>query len=405
MLQSFSCSKVELLERLGRTPRSCNVRLLRRRRLAPEHSTSRALVLARNARSMVNVLISRHIERAPAFMPILLMFITYRCNLQCRMCGVCERAAPGPPQKEITLEECKAVLDSAERLRTTLMLVSGGEALVRPEVVFEMIRYGAERGIATHLCTNGILLTEETVQQLRASGVKTVSVSLDSDEKAIHDSLRGPGVYEAAVAGISHLRTLAPEVQVGINYTLSSVNFRNMDRFVRFAESLGVHQLKFAPIHTNLLHKNKDIEHFGDLLFRAEQLPDLEREVKRLIDALRRSRLTTSSPDFLSQIPALYRGAPRFRCYAGYAACTINPYGIATPCTDMDGTLSVRERSLDEIWRSEEYHALRRQVAHCKCSCWDALYSELSLKLRPLALLKNGLRIWRELGFYFGKPM
>ena len=362
----------------------------------------RIRLIARNALVMSDVLIARHLDRAPHYAPILLFFMTYRCNLRCRMCGVCEQEQPREAVSELSLDECRDVIRAAARLKTSLMLISGGEALLRQDVVFETIRIAREHGIATHLCTNGLLLTPGVVAQLRASGVETISVSVESPERDIHDSLRGTGAHDAAVNGIRLLRTAAPEIRVGINCTITAKNFRNLEAMVPFAESLNVHQLKFAPVHTNLLHRKKDYDGFDDVFFSEDQIAQLEAEIAQLGRAVRHTDLITTSPWYLSKITSLAREAPRFRCYAGFAACTVNPDGTVTPCSDMDGSLSVRKMPLDEIWRSREYHAMRRRVACCSCHCWDALYAEISLRFDLRSLVRDVRRTWKELAFYFG---
>ncbi len=362
----------------------------------------RLRLIARNALVMSDVLIARHFNRAPHYAPILLLFVTYRCNLRCRMCGVCDQEQPKEVAAELTLDECRDIIRAAARLKTSLMLISGGEALLRQEVVLETIRLAREHGITTHLCTNGLLLTPQVLAQLRVAGAETISVSVESPDREIHDALRGKGSYDAAVNAIRLLRSTAPEIRVGINCTITAKNFLNLDAMVPFAESLKVHQLKFAPVHTNLLHRKKDYNSFDDVFFSEDQISGLNAEIAKLCTAVRRTTLITTSPWFLSKITSLAQGAPRFRCYAGFAACTVNPNGTLTPCSDMDGSLSVRKAPMDEIWRSPEYHIQRQRVVGCTCHCWDALYAEISLRFNLRSLLRNARQTWREFLFYFG---
>jgi len=362
----------------------------------------RAQLIAQNGWRIANVLASRRLHRAPDCCPVLLMFITNRCNLRCKMCGVCELNAPSPDSPELTTEEWKTAIRSGGKLRTTLLLLSGGEPLLRPDL-FEIIRYARDHGMAVHMCTNGTLLNRENAAQLGETGVNTVSVSVESPVREIHESLRGPGTFDRAVEGVRLLRELAPETHVGINYLITTANFRNMAAMIPFAESLGVHQLKFAPIHTNLLHKRKRIEDYGGLLFGEEDLDELGREVKVLMKAAAQSKLLTTSPMFLSNIATFYSRPPKFQCYAGYVACAVDPFGMVSPCVDMEGTVSVREKPLEAIWRSKEFHALRKQVHHCNSSCWDTTNAELSIRLRLSSLIRDFALTWRDIVFYYGE--
>ncbi len=357
--------------------------------------------MVRNGWRVANVVINRQLGRPPRYLPIVLMFITDKCNLRCRMCGVCELERDRGPEKELSTEEWFAVIDAADRLGTTLVSISGGEPLLRADL-YDMIRHARGKGMTVHMCTNGTLMTADKARRLRDSGVSTVSISVESPRAELHERLRGEGSFEPTLAAVKLLRETAPEIRVGINYLITRQNYKNMAEMVEFAEALGVHQIKFAPIHTNLLHRLKHIEQYADLLFTQEDLHELEEQVRLLSNACAKSSLLTTSTTFFSGIADLYSAPHAFRCYAGWAAVAVGPTGSVTPCADMDGILSVRQRPLDEIWRSREFHEQRRRVQSCDSACWDTTNTELSLRLRPTALVGEFLQNWRDIKFYFG---
>ncbi len=362
---------------------------------------SQLKMMVRNGWRVAHVVMTRQLGLAPRYLPVLLMFITDKCNLRCKMCGVCDLERGHSQEKELSTEEWFAVIDAAERLGTTLVSISGGEPMLRADL-YDMIRHARGKGMTVHMCTNGTLMNADKARKLRDAGVSTVSISVDSPRGEVHEHLRGKGTFEPSLAAIRLLRETAPEIRVGINYLITRQNFRNMSEMVAFAESLGVHQIKFAPIHTNLLHRLKDIDQYADLLFTPEDLRELEEQVKLLSNACAKSSLLTTSTAFFSGIADLYSAPHAFRCYAGWAAIAVGPTGSVTPCADMDGSLSVRRRPLDEIWRSPEFHAQRKRVQTCKSDCWDTTNTELSLRLRPTALVGGFLQNWRDMRFYFG---
>lgn len=356
--------------------------------------------LLRDAYRYADVVWARWRRRRPRTLPTLLLFVTYRCNLQCAMCGVRYQ----PRNRELDLADYQNILDRAQRLHCSLMLVSGGEALARGDVVYELIRMGRERGIAAHLCSNGLLIDEKAARRLQESGLRSVSISLESPDRDVHDRIRGAGSYDQAVAALTLLRIHAPQVQTGINCTLTALNYRHLAAWPPFAESLGAHQLKFAPVHVNLLHREKPPEEFAPLQFSDDQLTALAEEIVELRQALKKSRLLTNHPRYLKHLAASIRKAPSFNCYAGYAACTIDPYGNVSPCPDLDAGLSLHEQPLDAIWRGDAYHALRQRVCTCGRGCWDPLYTEMSLRLAPTSVWRGVRQVWRERQFYFGAP-
>lgn len=355
-------------------------------------------ILSRNAGNLLNVWWARYRQKSPRTLPTLLLFITYRCNLNCAICGVRHQ----PAGRELELEDYREILDSARVLGTSLMLISGGEALARGEMVYEIIRMGKERGIASHLCTNGVLVNAGTAGRLQESGLRSASVSLESADKDVHDRIRGKGSFDLAAAALRMFREQAPRVHVGINCTVTALNFRGMRNLVDLAESLGVHQIKFAPVHTNLLHGEKPQAEFAPLLFSNSEIDELEKEMAQVRARLKKSGILTNHPRYLKRFAASLHSSQKFHCYAGYASCTIDPFGSVSPCPDIQGTLSVREQSLEALWRGAEFQELRERVCACGDRCWDPLYTELSLMLEPSGLWLTALQQWREFRFYFG---
>ncbi len=356
-----------------------------------------------NIRRGFNVIISRYLERPPRYLPVILLFVTERCNLRCLMCGVCERPGATSAADELTAEQYKTVLETAaSRLGTTLVSIGGGEPLLRRDI-FDIIRNASDVGMSTHICSNGLLINKERADQLRDSGISAISISVDSPEAAVHEHLRGTGTFEATVNAIRLLRETAPDVQIGINYLITRMNYHSMTDMVAFAEQLGVHQLKFAPIHTNLLHRYKSKEEFQDLFFTDEDLEGLRREIECVKKRCRISGLSTTSPEFFDGILPFYTIPHRsFRCYAGYAVCAVGPSGQVAPCCDMDTPFSVKETPIDVIWRDPAFHEFRRKVTRCDAQCWDTTNTELSLRLRPLSLCSHVAATWRDLQFYSG---
>lgn len=360
-------------------------------------------LLLRSVWRTSNVIWNRFLGHPPRYLPVLLLFVTERCNLRCRSCGVCDSALLHEKKDPLSTEQWKAVITSAAtKLGTSLVSISGGEPLLRTDI-YEIIRYASDAGMSVHICTNGVLLDRDRANHLRDSGVSTVSISLESPDQETHDYLRGKNTFPSVLDSIALLKKTAPNIRIGVNYLITRRNYHNMTEMVGFAESLGVHQLKFAPIHTNLLHRHKTEEQFDDLLFREEDLDDLEREVLRAQAACAASSLLTTSDAFFSGIVALYRTPKKIRCYAGYAVCAVNASGDVSPCCDMDGEFNVKDKPLDVIWRTPAFHQLRKKVHHCDAACWDTTNTELSLRLQPWALVSDLSRNWRDLLFYFGK--
>ncbi len=345
------------------------------------------------------VWLARHVNRTPSSLPILVLMVTDKCNLKCKMCGACDYS-PGD-HNMLSFEEWRAVVDSAARLRTRIVSITGGEAMLRKDL-FDLIAYIRGKGMKVHLNTNGLLLRDKNIQRLKECGVETVSISLESHLPEVHDDIRGQGMFQRTLEGLRRLREQAPEIRIGLNCVINKATLPGLHGLVGFAEREGVDQLKFAPIHTNLQHKDKPLESYEHLIFQETDIDALETELIRVRDALKTTSLQTTSDRFFAGMSSLYRPpASNFYCYAGYAICVVNPQGFVAACFDKDSALNVRERPLHEIWRSRAFHQHRQLVRNCATNCWDTTNAELSLRLSVRNLLREPLSTLRAVKFYY----
>lgn len=121
--------------------------------------------------------------------------ITLKCDLGCKHCG--SRAGKARP-RELTTAECFEVVRQIAELGVREVTVIGGEAYLRadwPEIVAEITR----SGMGASMTTGARNLTQQRVDQARAAGMKSISISLDGLE-ATHDAQRGSkGSWQAAV--------------------------------------------------------------------------------------------------------------------------------------------------------------------------------------------------------------
>ena len=70
------------------------------------------------------------------------------------------------------------MLDDIRAYANPVMVLSGGEPLLRPDV-FDIAAYGTGMGLRMCLATNGTLVTEDICRNIKESGIKMVSLSLD----------------------------------------------------------------------------------------------------------------------------------------------------------------------------------------------------------------------------------
>jgi radical SAM protein with 4Fe4S-binding SPASM domain len=170
--------------------------------------------------------------------------LTKGCNLRCIHCRASATELSSP--SDLSTEAAKAIIDQIAAVSTPILVLSGGEPLFRSDI-FQLARYGTDKGLRVALATNGTLVTKQVAQKIVDSGVRRVAISLDGADAPTHDTFRGiPGAFDAAITGFRNLKDLGMSVQ--INTTIARHNAHQLPKVLELAKSLGADAL-----HTFLL--------------------------------------------------------------------------------------------------------------------------------------------------------
>ena len=277
------------------------------------------------------------------FVPLVMSWnVTRRCNLKCSHCYI--NATNQELRNELTTEESKSLIDQISEVSRPLLILSGGEPLLRKDIL-ELIRYGTAKGLRMGLGSNGSLIDTSVAKQLKAAGTKTVSISLDSACPQNHDDFRGvPGSWQKAVNAIQALRESGLLVQV--NTTVTQQNQHEIDEIMTLAEQLGVENFHlFFLVPTGRGAKIADIS------------PELyENMIRTAFAKTAKHKLNvrpSCAPQFMriAQDMGLDMRQWIRGCIAGLYYCRVYPNGDITPCPYLPIKLgNVREKAFSEIW-------------------------------------------------------
>src|SRR5579863_9937072 len=186
-----------------------------------------------------------HAHQASQNKPRLVFWeLTKGCNLRCIHCRASATELSSP--SDLSTQAARDIIDEIATVSSPILVLSGGEPLFRSDI-FQLARYGTDKGLRVALATNGTLVTKHVAQMIVDSGVRRVSISLDGADALTHDTFRGiPGAFDAAVQGLRNLKALGMSVQ--INMTIARHNARQLPQVLELAKRLGADAL-----HTFLL--------------------------------------------------------------------------------------------------------------------------------------------------------
>jgi radical SAM protein with 4Fe4S-binding SPASM domain len=143
---------------------------------------------------------------------------------------------------EMNTAEAISFIDNLADFGVPVLLFSGGEPLMRPDL-FELVSHTRSRGIRAVISTNGTLITKSVALKLQDAGLSYVGVSLDG-LSAIHDEFRGvKGAFDRALDGIRACREVG--VKVGLRFTITQDNADQIPGIFKLLEEEKIPRICF----------------------------------------------------------------------------------------------------------------------------------------------------------------
>lgn len=167
--------------------------------------------------------------------PVVVWNMTQRCNLRCIHCYA--HATEKTAADEMSTEAGKALIDDLAGFGSPVLLFSGGEPLIRPDLP-ELAEYAVQKGMRAVISTNGTLITPQMARTLKAIGLSYVGISLDGMEP-VHDRFRGvPGAFRKALEGIRNCQQAG--IKVGLRFTINRHNAEEIPAVFDLLEEMDI---------------------------------------------------------------------------------------------------------------------------------------------------------------------
>ena len=308
--------------------------------------------------------------------------ITHRCNARCLHC-YSDSGPDASCEAELSTAEALSVIDQLADAGLLVLAFSGGEPLMRSDWR-ELVRHAVELGLSVNVGTNGSAITERTADELRQLGVKSITVSLDSDKAEVHDAFRRlPGLYQRSIRAIRLL--VEKGVRVVVGFTPTRLNWKDGRAVIELAYRLGadaVNLSEYVPAGR------------GSLALALA--PD---ELKEVLDEwiqLRQEYLGRMAIQWHDCRVGMLVPEPEKRnyvgCGAGRLVARILPDGTVTPCVFLPTSIgSFRQERFQEMWsRSLLLTQLRERSGHFGGNCGSCEHLETCGGCRAVAYSYSG---------------
>jgi MoaA/NifB/PqqE/SkfB family radical SAM enzyme len=285
-------------------------------------------------------------------LPVVIFFPTSRCNSRCVSCDWWKSSGAD----DLSLTEIATLAQSLPGLGTQVVVFSGGEPLLRPDV-FEAAGLFRANGLSLHLLTSGVLLEKCAVEV--AAAFARVIVSLDAPTEPLYQAIRGVSALPLVEKGVARLRRIAPAIPVTARATLHRMNFRELPRLIDHAKAMALDGVSFlaADVSSSAFGRGQSVASRG-LLLDANEIDEFRAIVEYTVAHYAEdfeSGFVAESPAKLRRLPQYYvavahgRPFPPGACSAPWMSTVIEANGAVRPCFFHEPIGTVRETALASI--------------------------------------------------------
>ncbi len=336
--------------------------------------------------------LSRALGRSMAPPDWLSINLTLRCNLRCSMCTTCYEVPD-----ELTTGEILDVIDQAALWGVRVLNPLGGEPFVRTDLE-DILLHAARKDFHITLTTNGTLIDWKRAAKLARIPPEKLHLSFSIDGLwDSHDAIRGEGSFERTMQGYRHVRRADADARHPRRKILANtlVHAENLAELPALLDKLAEEGFDGVQL-LNLFRRPPEGSagppdpareaEVARLWIGPERMAELEGLVGKLVELVEHPpwpffRIQNPRKD-IELLPSYYRDqlepleAP---CWAGWKELYVNADGTVIMC---DGRLdflagrfgSVREQTLQQLWKSPALRQRRRVVKRCTTPCIQNCY-------------------------------
>jgi radical SAM protein with 4Fe4S-binding SPASM domain len=301
---------------------------------------------------------------------------TFECNFHCPFC---EASAGKAGEKELTTLEVYALIDDLANMGVKRLVISGGEPLVRPDLM-DIMQYGTQKRISFGLVTNGYLV-EELWDRLKLYDYFLFFTSIDGLPE-YHDRMRKKDSFDRAIRALDRFAGLGTRMRM-INTVVHRENIGQLEELYRLLKNSAANRWHIAAI--------VDVGRSAD-----KSKYQLDREILHdIISFIRHHQhkgLTIDLAEACSYLGFL-DGRPvgrPFFCGAGLTRCSIMPDGEVLGCHNVYDTSftegNIRDTPFSRLWKEKFSRFREKKQLHDSCQtcaylkrCQGGCWAEMAL--------------------------
>jgi Predicted Fe-S oxidoreductases len=172
--------------------------------------------------------------------------VTNKCNAKCLHCF--NRSGNELIRDELSDEQLLQVFEQIAEVKPFSICFCGGEPMYKYDILLKACRILHDAGILNiAMVSNGWLLTQEKVNELKKTGMKHIQISLDGCDATTHDHMRGvPGIFERATNAIEYIKKA--DLELGVAFSPTKFNIEQFPKVVEIVSGYAKMEVRIQPL-------------------------------------------------------------------------------------------------------------------------------------------------------------
>ncbi len=250
--------------------------------------------------------------------------------------------------------------------------IAGGEILLYKDAI-KLIKYCASKGIKVNLTTNATLIDDRIAEELVASGLYSINLSLDGLEKT-HEYMRNQkniyfNVENAIFSLLKHRKSNNPNIHIAT--VITKHNIEELMDLIRLVNTWIIDGITFQALDHNF-GAEYHASWFENNEFWPDDLNKVEAAMNNLIDAKNSGNRILNSVKQLNEIKAYYNNPEKTInqvCLSGDVNFIIDEYGGIRLCWNMQPLGNILTQDPEETWYSKIAFVIRENIYGCRRTC------------------------------------
>lgn len=306
--------------------------------------------------------------------------LTYKCNSKCIMCNL---RFIDTKEKELTPEELLKVFQSKLLGGVKLVVLSGGEPMLRNDFL-DIVSLAARSFptaniliLSNYLNTKLVLKNLESIKYI--TDLKRISLGTSIDGLGLnHDRIRGAKKsFDCLIKSLNLIKNKHPKIYQSLNFTITPKNCSRIFSVYDWCKKNDWH------VSFQVMVQKKEAK---KLVWNKKHISTVEKQIEKVIsDVCKTNGILSPEVLYLNKgmlsfllslhyIPKYIKERKRYypNCPCGEKFAMIDPFGTLYFCpVHKDKTAgSLKNNGFDDLWVSNKAEETRKFFNKGKCHCW-----------------------------------